>query len=147
MPDRRSNQADCKSLAEFSLFDSVNRDELTAVESNMRRTVHEAGEIVVHHLDNDDGVYFIMSGSLIASIISPEGREVAFDVMQPGDYFGEIAAIDQGSRSASVAALQPSEVALISGQHFRELVQKHPAISWALVNDLVARIRRLSCVP
>ena len=59
MPDRRSNQADCKSLAEFSLFDSVNRDELTAVESNMRRTVHEAGEIVVHHLDNDDGVYFI----------------------------------------------------------------------------------------
>ena len=80
----------------------------------------------------------------IASIISPEGREVAFDVMIAGEYFGEIAAIDGGGRSASVAALVDAEVGLISGNRFRELVGQHPKISSALVRDLVARIRRLT---
>ena len=100
--------------------------------------------MVVQHLDDDDDVYIILSGSLIASIISPEGREVAFDVMIAGEYFGEIAAIDGGGRSASVAALVDAEVGLISGNRFRELVGQHPKISSALVRDLVARIRRLT---
>jgi len=39
---------------------------------------------VVQHLDEDDDVYIILSGTLIASIISPEGREVAFDPLEEG---------------------------------------------------------------
>lgn len=131
-------------LAKISLFSSLDERDLTEIARGLRRSSYDPGEMVVQHLDDDDDVYFILSGSLIASIISPEGREVAFDVMVPGDYFGEIAALDGRGRSASVAALVPSEVAAISGNRFRELVGRHPAISASLIGDLVARIRRLT---
>ena len=131
-------------MSKVSLFAALDERELLEIARNMRRATYGPGEMVVQHLDVDDDVYVILNGSLIASIISPEGREVAFDVMMVGDYFGEIAAIDGGGRSASVAALVESEVAAISGRRFRDLVDRHHAISAALVRDLVARIRRLT---
>lgn len=133
-----------ESLARVSLFSALEERELLELARNIRRSAYAPGEMVVQHLDDDDDVYIILSGSLIASIISPEGREVAFDVMIAGEYFGEIAAIDGGGRSASVAALVDAEVGLISGNRFRELVGQDPKISSALVRDLVARIRRLT---
>lgn len=132
------------SLAKVSLFASMEERDLLELARNIRRSTYGPGEMVVQHLDEDDDVYIILKGGLIASIISPEGREVAFDVMVVGDYFGEIAAIDGKGRSASVAALVESEVASISGRRFRELIDGHGVISAALVRDLVARIRRLT---
>lgn len=144
MQSSASLEAVMAALAKISLFSSLEERDLTEIARSLRRSSYDPGEMVVQHLDDDDDVYFILSGSLIASIISPEGREVAFDVMVPGDYFGEIAALDGGGRSASVAALVPSEVAAISGNRFRELVARHPVISAALIGDLVGRIRRLT---
>lgn len=139
-----TDQAVMNSLANVSLFAAMDQRDLLALSQNLRRSAYAPGEMVVQHLDDDDDVYFILKGSLIASIISPEGREVAFDVMIAGDYFGEISAIDGGGRSASVAALVESEVAAISGRRFRELIDQHTVVSSALVRDLVARIRRLT---
>lgn len=137
-------QAVMASLAKVSLFAAMDERDLQDLARNIRRSAYSPGEMVVQHLDDDDDVYIILKGSLIASIISPEGREVAFDVMVAGDYFGEIAAIDGNGRSASVAALVDSEVAAISGRRFRELIDRHGVVSAALVRDLVARIRRLT---
>ncbi len=139
-----AEQAVMASLARVSLFASMEERDLVELTRNIRRSHYGPGEMVVQHLDDDDDVYIILKGGLIASIISPEGREVAFDVMVVGDYFGEIAAIDGNGRSASVAALVDSEVASISGKRFRDLIDRHSVISAALVRDLVARIRRLT---
>ena len=133
-----------ESLSKASLFAKLDERELVELARTVRRSTYNPGEMVVQHMDEDDDVYVILNGSLIASIISPEGREVAFDVMGAGEYFGEIAAIDGGGRSASVAALLAAEVGSISGKRFRELIDSHPKIASALVYDLVARIRRLT---
>lgn len=137
-------RAAMESLAKVSLFSTLEERDLLELARNVHRSAYGPGEMVVQHMDDDDDVYIILGGSLIASIISPEGREVAFDVMIAGEYFGEIAALDGGGRSASVAALVDSEVGSISGKRFRELVDQYPKISNALVRDLVARIRRLT---
>ena len=60
------------------------------------------------------------------------------------DYFGEIAALDGGSRSATVSALTEAEVAAISANTFRALIADNPVISSALISDLIGRIRRLT---
>lgn len=139
-----AEQAVMESLSKASLFAKLDERELVELARTVRRSTYNPGEMVVQHMDEDDDVYVILNGSLIASIISPEGREVAFDVMGAGEYFGEIAAIDGGGRSASVAALLAAEVGSISGKRFRELIDSHPKIASALVYDLVARIRRLT---
>lgn len=131
-------------LAKVSLFRDLGDAELAELGRQFHRSRHAAGAIVVQHMDDDDDVYVILSGNLIATIISPEGREVAFDVMSAGDYFGEIAAIDGRGRSANVAALTPADVCVIPGARFRALVEREPKISAALLRDLIARIRRLT---
>jgi CRP-like cAMP-binding protein len=60
------------------------------------------------------------------------------------DYFGEIAALDGRSRSATVPALTEAEVAAISANTFRALVADNPVISSALISDLIGRIHRLT---
>jgi len=131
-------------LGNVSIFRALDARELMHLAQSVRRSSYQQGEMVVQHLDDDDDVYIILSGTLIASIISPEGREVAFDLMAEGDYFGEIAAIDGGGRSATVAALTSASVAVLSATRFRDLVDGNSKISAALVRDLIARIRRLT---
>ncbi|HKK30372.1 MAG TPA: Crp/Fnr family transcriptional regulator [Alphaproteobacteria bacterium] len=131
-------------LLKVSLFKDLDERELADIARNVRRGRYGSGEIVVQHLEEDDDVYVVLEGRLIATIISPDGREVAFDLMTDGDYFGEIAAIDGQGRSASVAALTPTAVGVISGAKFRSLVDGHPKIASALVRDLVGRVRRLT---
>jgi CRP/FNR family transcriptional regulator, cyclic AMP receptor protein len=131
-------------LSKASLFRELAEEELLDLARHVHRASFASGEMVLQHMDEGDGVYVILWGNLIATLISPEGREVAFDVMTAGDYFGEIAAIDGGVRSASVSALTPSEVCTLSGARFRKLVERHPEVSGALIGDLVGRIRRLT---
>ena len=87
-----AEQALMESLSKASLFAKLNERELVELARTVRRSTYNPGEMVVQHMDEDDDVYVILNGSLIASIISPEGREVAFDVMGAGEYFGESAA-------------------------------------------------------
>ena len=131
-------------LSNVSLFKNADDKAKIDILKQMRRTKFASGEVVVQHMDADDDVYFVLSGSLIATIISPEGREVAFDVMTSGDYFGEIAAIDGGSRSASVSALTQAEVGMLSGSSFRSVIAGNPEVNGALIVDLIGRIRRLT---
>jgi len=59
----------------------------------------------------------------------------------PGDWFGEIALIDQGPRSASVVAATELRCQGMSAWEFRPFVQNHPEVAWPLLQALVGRLR------
>ena len=63
-----------------------------------------AGRLIFGDKDPSRDVYFVLSGAARAAAFTLNGREVAFNVIGPGDCFGEIAAIDGGIRSSSVSA-------------------------------------------
>jgi CRP-like cAMP-binding protein len=59
----------------------------------------------------------------------------------PGEYFGEIALIDNGPRSATVIASTTLRCRGMTAWAFRPLVQKHPEMAWPILEALVARLR------
>ena len=104
----------------------------------------ERGELVVQHLDQSDDLYLVLSGQMTAILISGRGREVALGEIVRGMYFGEIAAIGGGDRSASIFARTRAELARIPGRTLRALLDEQPGVTRALLDDMVKRVRLLT---
>ncbi|KDN22845.1 Crp/Fnr family transcriptional regulator [Amycolatopsis rifamycinica] len=86
-------------------------------------------------------VLMLLSGHVRITKVTPDGREVVVGVRGAGDIVGELAAIDDRSRSATVEALVDVEALEVSGSRFAALCQGDAQISWALVLVLAARLR------
>lgn len=111
-----------------------------ALRCTMRRYT-QAQEIISKENDARD-VYFITSGSARVVNWSSGGREVSFEDIPSGGMFGELAAIDGAPRSATVVALEPTEVCGIEAAAFMEAVLSNPETSRRLMERLTAIIRR-----
>ena len=102
------------------------------------------GEHIIDGQGAGRDVYFVIAGTVRVVNYSSSGREVAFDDISAGQFFGELAALDGGPRSAFVqaqslgatAASMPSEI-------FIDLLAKNPKISLQIMRRL-ARVIRFS---
>ncbi|MFV0384763.1 Crp/Fnr family transcriptional regulator [Paracoccus sp. (in: a-proteobacteria)] len=103
-----------------------------------------AGQLVIDRESSDHSVVFVRDGAFIAVYWTETGRELTFSRIGPGDYFGELAALDEGPRSISIYAQIPSRVVVIEGESFLWLVDEVPAFRARLLRDLTGRIRSLT---
>ena len=105
---------------------------------------HGAGEQILGREDLSTDVYFLLAGTARAIIYSSEGKAVVFVDLKPGAMFGELAAIDQRPRSASVEALEACEIASLSADEFEKLMLREPSVAVATLRKVTADVRRLS---
>jgi CRP/FNR family transcriptional regulator, cyclic AMP receptor protein len=91
--------------------------------------------------DSTRSVLMLLSGHVRVTSVTPDGREVFVGVRRAGDIVGELAAIDDQARSATVEALVDVEALEVPGSRFVSLCQRDARISWALVLVLSARLR------
>jgi CRP-like cAMP-binding protein len=93
---------------------------------------------------SDKDVYFIASGIVRVTAFSGAGRQLTFRDLGAGEWFGDLAAIDGGRRSADVVALSETLLASVPPTLFLEMVARHPTMTAALVRHLVGHVRDLS---
>src|SRR5207247_411787 len=72
---------------------------------------------------------------------SAAGRELSVAIFRAGDFFGELALLDDQPRSASAEAMLPTSTLTLGRAVFRETVRNHPAIGEAMLTELAARLR------
>ena len=65
----------------------------------------------------------------------------------PGDYFGEMALIDDGARSADIVADTELRCYCMTAWSFRPFVRNHPDLAWALLEAMVGRVREAQARP
>jgi len=102
------------------------------------------GEEVLGHREPTRDVFLIARGRVRVTIHAASGREISFEDLREGDHFGEIAAIDGGSRSASVMALGQTTLAVLSSPMFLDLCRRHPEFGVAAMRNLAGIVRRVS---
>ena len=108
------------------------------MEGDTRR--YAAGEILFHQGDASDALYVLLSGQLRVYSSNAGGREVVYNVLEPGDTLGELL-LDGGPRSASVQAVADSECLMIRGDALRTLVRTYPELAERLMLRLISRLR------
>src|SRR5262245_42588997 len=97
-------------LGRVPLFAELSTDELERVVSVAIPRSFPKGVRVFHEGDDSDACYVVRSGDLRVTREHSDGRAIALATLGSGDFFGELAMLDGGSRSASVETLADSEL-------------------------------------
>lgn len=89
-------------------------------------------------------VFYVLKGEFEVSTYSERGKVVFYRIIGPGDLFGELAAIDDGPRSATVTSLGDGQLIRIGGADFKQLVETSSDVAAWLVQRHTALIRALT---
>jgi CRP-like cAMP-binding protein len=100
-----------------------------------------AGARLFHEGDRSRDVYLVRSGRLKVSTVSSGGKELLLVVREPGDLVGELSALDGSPRSATVTALEPVEVVVVSAERFVEHLARTPAAALTVLQTVTGRLR------
>jgi CRP/FNR family transcriptional regulator, cyclic AMP receptor protein len=126
-------------LARLPLFAGMSAESLARLAEVAGEQHFDAGDFVVRQGQVGTGLYVILDGT--ATVV--RGFDVAA-ALGPGDFFGELAVIDQLPRAASVRAETALSCLAIASWDLLRLLDEDPALSRNLVKGLVARLREVS---
>jgi CRP/FNR family cyclic AMP-dependent transcriptional regulator len=89
-------------------------------------------------------LYAVCSGQVKITVPSGEGKDAVFNLIGPGQIFGEIALLDGGQRTADAVAARDCELLVIDRRDFIPLVQRQPEVAIKLIEILCGRLRNTS---
>ncbi|HEV8660537.1 MAG TPA: Crp/Fnr family transcriptional regulator [Thermoanaerobaculia bacterium] len=128
----------------LALFAELDDRELASIAS-VAKTRRYAKDDVIFHADESGDVFCIIrEGKVKITMISPEGKEIILSMMGPGDFFGEMALLDDEPRSATVVAMEPLELLTIWRSDFLEILKENFSITKKILIELSRRVRRTS---
>ncbi len=123
-------------LAKVDLFRDLTRRELAAIAAACRRHTFREGQLIVGAGDGSQRFFLVESGEADVEL---EGRHLRR--LGAGDYFGEMAVIDQGERSADVRAVTDVTAISLAPFAFRPLLKEQPQICYKLLVQMCRRVR------
>jgi len=115
-----------KSLQEIPLFKSLSQRDLLNLTSIIHKRNYLAGEYIFYQGDPGIGLYIIRDGEVMINLESDEGDKITLAVFQKGDFFGELALVDNDKRSASAVAQSDTKLSVIFKPDLDEFIQKYP---------------------
>ena len=123
-------------LQRVPLFADLDPRELERLSSSFKERTFEAGGTVASEGAGGAGFFVIEDGEAVVTVHGEErGR------LGPGDYFGDIALIDQGARSATIVAESNLRCYGLTFWDFRPLVESDARIAWPLLQAMAKRLR------
>jgi pyruvate,water dikinase len=126
-------------LQRVELFAGMDRRQTEQIARLLKERPFKKGETVIVEGTGGAAFFIIESGK---AMVSSKGIDIA--TLGPGDYFGEVALIDGGPRSATVTAASDLVCYGLTFWEFRPLVEKNGTIAWRLLQALAKRLRTLS---
>ncbi|MEM9625492.1 MAG: Crp/Fnr family transcriptional regulator [Pseudomonadota bacterium] len=131
-------------LASIEIFVDLDRSRLAAIAKRCRHDTYRRQQTIVSYGDTSGDVYFIKTGRVGVTMFSEAGKEISFRQLNAGDLFGDIAAIDQKPRSASVVSQSNVELIRLSDTDFLKILREMPDVSLRVMQRLSFLVRSLS---
>jgi CRP-like cAMP-binding protein len=125
-------------LKKAALFSDLTGEEIHKIARLFTERQFPAGKVIVREGQSGEVFFVIKSGTAVVAV---GGEEQA--TLSVGDYFGEIALFDDGSRTATITASDELVCYALPNQQFRKLVENDGVIGWKLLHRLTRIIRNL----
>jgi CRP/FNR family transcriptional regulator, cyclic AMP receptor protein len=129
-------EAPVELLQSVPIFADFDRGDLQRLARSFKERTFEAGHTVAAEGKSGAGFFVIESGEASVSVRGEERAKIG-----AGDYFGEIALIDDGARSATITADTDLHCFGLTSWEFRPLVESNASIAWKLLETLAKRLR------
>jgi CRP/FNR family cyclic AMP-dependent transcriptional regulator len=123
-------------LSQVKMFSSLNKKELGLVAKAADIIKVAAGTDIVKEGEIGHEFYLILQGS---AVVRRNGRKTAS--LEAGRYFGEMALLDKGPRTATVTADQDSELIVLGQREFMAILDQVPMVAHKLLVTMAGRLR------
>jgi CRP/FNR family transcriptional regulator, cyclic AMP receptor protein len=119
-------------LRQVPLFSDLDQRELQDIASAMKSRTFSSGQEIAVEGESGVGFFVIEDGQAKVTVGRDEVRTLG-----PGDYFGEVALITQGPRTATVTAATDLKTYGMTFWEFRPLVEDTPSLAWKMLQSAV----------
>jgi len=131
-------------LQQVEIFQGLSEGELEALSASSSSRSFPKNTVVIHENDPADSLFVIESGKVKVYCSDKNGKEFIMNTQSEGDYFGELALLDDSTRSASVRTVEKSSFCIIFKDDFNRVLDDHPKIARKLIRNLSQRVRKLT---
>jgi CRP/FNR family cyclic AMP-dependent transcriptional regulator len=118
-------------LKRVPIFSDLDKKELDRIAASMKPRTFNAGETVTAEGQTGVGFFVIESGEATVTVHGDERRKLG-----PGDYFGEVALLNETTRTATITADTDLRCYGLTSWEFRPLVETHGSIAWKLLQAM-----------
>jgi len=122
----------------FSELAEGDLDKLTGLATRKR---YPKDGVVFFENEAGDTLFMIAQGRIKVTILGDDGREIILSVLGQGEFFGEMALLDNEPRSATTIAAEDSELLSLSRAEFEGVLSHNPGIMGGLIKVLTSRLR------
>lgn len=130
-------------LKQIPYFAGLPDRDLEHIRPLVNERSYSRGEMVILEGEPCEAIYFVKSGRVKVFKTSPEGREQILRIMKVGDTFNEVPVFDGGPNPASVEALEPASLYLLSAEQMQFLMSDLPTVTRNVTRILANRLRHL----
>lgn len=129
-------------LASNELFRHLSPNQLSGIARYTRLEKFSHNQPIFRQHDSGSTMMAVISGLVRISRLSMSSKEVVFSILTPGTFFGEIALLDGGVRSADATAMGDTELIVLDRRDFMPFLEHNPAVAIGMLEVLCQRIRR-----
>ena len=129
-------RAPVDALRSVPLFEGLDDDQLARLADRFQERSFPEGAVIVEEGSTGSSFFVLGEGNVSVSV----GGDLRAS-LGPGDYFGEMAILDDGVRSASVTAATDVTSYFLTPWEFRPFVEEHPEVAVKLLGTLARRLR------
>ncbi|CUS82107.1 Cyclic nucleotide-binding domain-containing protein [Candidatus Kryptonium thompsonii] len=133
-------------LKDVPAFSHLEPKEISLLASIVHKREYKAGEYIFYQGDPGLGMYIIQEGEVLIQYTDPDGNKKELAILKDGDFFGEIALIDESPRSASAICRTDCQIIGFFRPDLFEIIEKHPRLGIKIVLKLAEiiaeRLRR-----
>jgi len=129
------------------IFAGLDAASLEALERRCQARTWPEGAAVLSEDEPGDALFVLVRGKVKVVLYGESGREVILSIFsRAGDVLGEMALLDDAPRSATVSAMEPTTMLVLSRADFRAQVDRHPSIALAVMTELSRRLRSADAI-
>ena len=130
-------------LQKVPLFHSLNNRQLERLSKRMFEREYDSDQAIVMQDKGGEGFFVILSGTAKAVRQRSDGMEVLVNTFGPTDFFGELALLDDGLRTASVIAVEPTRCLVLTRWDFLSALRESDVeMAIVILEELAKRFRR-----
>jgi CRP/FNR family cyclic AMP-dependent transcriptional regulator len=118
-------------LKRVPIFSDLDKKELERIAASMKQRTFNAGDTVTTEGQSGVGFFVIEDGEATVSVAGDARRRLG-----PGDYFGEVALLNESPRTATITAESDLRCYGLTSWEFRPLVETHSSIAWKLLQAM-----------
>ena len=130
-------------LQRCALFEQIDPVRLAKLETHCLTRQFERREAIYLPAEQAQAVMLLTSGRVKIYHVTTEGKESVLTFIEPGELFGELAILDQGTREEYAEAMATSSIVLIPREPLQELIEEQPHLALGLTKLIGLRRRRV----